>query len=163
MNNTTNDCEKSIPTTLQGFGAGEDAYATELGQLAGQLKAAKASSDRTLSCLIKQDEAALLAHQATELQSLKEKLECLEGGSSHHFDDMEATINELWSTNLHLQNSYHSLLKMHTTTHIKHQSLTQINQGMQSDCDRLRANCNELEATCSVLENFCNGLALETE
>lgn len=48
---------------------------------------------------------------------------------------------------------------MHTTTRVEHQSLTRINQGVQSDCDRLRANCNELEATCSVLENLRDRLA----
>ncbi|KAF7424841.1 hypothetical protein PC9H_010152 [Pleurotus ostreatus] len=176
MNDTTNDRDESVQATLRGFGAGEDAYAAELGQLAGQLKAAKASSDWTLSCLIEQAEAALIAHQATvtdaqnreeghrtELRSLKEKLDCLEGDSSRHFDDMKATINELRLTNGHLQNSYRSLLKMHTTMRVEHQSLTRINQGIQSDCDRLRANCNELQATCSVLENLRDGLALETE
>lgn len=44
MNNTANDREGSAPATLRGFGAGEDSYAAELGQLAGQLKAAKAVS-----------------------------------------------------------------------------------------------------------------------
>ncbi|KAF7426480.1 hypothetical protein PC9H_008849 [Pleurotus ostreatus] len=161
MDNTAGDHEGSAPI---------------LGQLAGQLKATKAANDWTLSCLIDQADAALVAHQATvndvqnreevyhmELQALKDKLVCLEGDPSRHFDNMKATINDLRLTNTHLQNSYRSLLKMHTATRVEHQALRRLNQGVQSDCDRLRANCNELQATCTVLENLRDSLTQEVE
>ncbi|KAF9491995.1 hypothetical protein BDN71DRAFT_1509899 [Pleurotus eryngii] len=147
----------------------------ELTQLTHQLGQARATSDTMLGHLIEQVDVAKAALQAatidvsereasyrTEIEALKDKLSCLDGGDVQRFEEMAATISDLQGANADLQSTYDVLLKMHTGVCVDSQRISNAHEDLKDRFATVTANHEELQRTCHVLENLRDHLAEDT-
>ncbi|KAG5220445.1 hypothetical protein IMY05_C4589000500 [Salix suchowensis] len=124
----------------------------ELAQLTQQLGQARAQVDVTRAAL---QAATADANQRevdhqTEINELKDKISCLDGGDVQRFEEMTATIADLQESHTDLQSTYNVLLR--STANSAHEDL-------KAKFETVNANHGELQRTCQVLENLRDRLA----
>ncbi|KAF9497494.1 hypothetical protein BDN71DRAFT_1504771 [Pleurotus eryngii] len=133
----------------------------ELAQLTQQLGQARAASDAMLGRLLEQVDVTRAALQAatadanqrevdhqTEINELKDKISCLDGGDVQRFEEMTATIADLQESHTDLQSTYNVLLRMHTSVRVSSQRLTAAHEDLKAKFETVNANHGELQRTC---------------
>ncbi|KAG5221274.1 hypothetical protein IMY05_C4445000400 [Salix suchowensis] len=87
-----------------------------------------------------------------EIEALKDKLSCLDGGDVQRFEEMAATISDL-------QGPMPIYKAMHTGVCVDSQRISNAHEDLKDRFATVTANHEELQRTCHVLENLRDHLA----